>query len=137
MSARKERTQILVLGLTATVIFAAALMGGLVLQDYFSPILPRTRVTLLPNEGPFSFNGTNPVITVQPHTLVEILLVNTGLVEHDFVIDDFAVHLYPDVEPSHQGSVTFYANRSGTYTYYCSVPGHRELGMEGKLVILG
>jgi uncharacterized cupredoxin-like copper-binding protein len=25
----------------------------------------------------------------------------------------------------------------GTWTYYCSVPTHRSLGMEGKLTITG
>jgi uncharacterized cupredoxin-like copper-binding protein len=25
--------------------------------------------------------------------------------------------------------------KPGTYTYYCSVPGHRSGGMQGKLVV--
>ncbi|MEX2446878.1 MAG: cupredoxin domain-containing protein [Dehalococcoidia bacterium] len=64
---------------------------------------------------------------------VSVTLDNVGSAEHDFVIeelDDFdVVHAAPGTSAA--GTVTLEA---GTYTYYCSVPGHRTT-MEGTLEI--
>lgn len=117
-------------------------MGGLLAQQYFLQVIPKAEITLFAteknqNDKPYGYNGTNSAFTVRTGTLVQVTLFNTGVVMHDFVIDDLAVHLLPDVEPSHSGTVTFLASRAGTYTYFCSIPGHKELGMQGQLTILG
>ncbi len=35
------------------------------------------------------------------------------------------------------GGLVFTPTRAGEYEYFCTVPGHRELGMRGKLVVRG
>ena len=57
---------------------------------------------------------------------------NKSTVVHDIVIDDKG-----EGEQVKDGGVSkFSANFTpGTYEYYCSVPGHREAGMEGKLTV--
>lgn len=52
---------------------------------------------------------------------------------HNFVIDD-VVDL-GGIAPGETKSVTFTVAEPGTYTYYCSVGNHRDLGMEGTLTV--
>ena len=52
---------------------------------------------------------------------------------HDFTIDDLDAHVAAGGGDTAEGGFT--ADEAGTYTYYCSVPGHRGAGMEGTLVV--
>jgi plastocyanin len=61
---------------------------------------------------------------------VTIEVVNSGTVEHDFTLDEAGVKIPTPATETASGSFTVAA---GTYTFYCSVPGHREAGMEGTL----
>jgi plastocyanin len=54
-------------------------------------------------------------------------------VEHDFIIeglDDDREIAFCDPGGTATGTFTVEA---GSYTYYCSIPGHRQAGMEGTL----
>ena len=53
---------------------------------------------------------------------------------HDFVIDEFAVAT-KQVQTGGESSVTFIADKAGTFEFYCSVGKHREMGMVGTLVV--
>jgi plastocyanin len=70
-----------------------------------------------------------------PAGTVEITLVNEGAAQHDLVIEELGdLELIPLVDPGDTvtGSVDL---EPGTYTFYCSVPGHRAAGMEGTLTV--
>lgn len=52
---------------------------------------------------------------------------------HDFTIDELDAHVAADRGDTEEGGFT--ADEPGRYTYYCTVAGHREAGMEGTLVV--
>lgn len=67
---------------------------------------------------------------------IEITMDNTGSVFHNLAIegipeDEFVV----EADPGASGSATL-ALAPGEYAFFCSVPGHREAGMEGTLVVV-
>ena len=64
---------------------------------------------------------------------VEFSLVNVGAVEHDLVIEEAGDTEVAFADPGETvtGSIDLEA---GTYTYYCSIPGHRA-SMEGTLEV--
>lgn len=59
-----------------------------------------------------------------------------GTGPHDLVVDGYGVRT-PLLDPGNSVPVTVALDKAGTYEYYCSVPGHKEGGMVGTLVVRG
>ncbi|MGN6490335.1 MAG: copper-containing nitrite reductase [Devosia sp.] len=79
----------------------------------------------------------NPLLSAAEGQVVQITLINGEGAEHDIVFADQG----PAGSSSHivgkgaSTSIAFVASKAGDYLYYCSVPGHRLAGMEGKFLI--
>lgn len=53
---------------------------------------------------------------------------------HDWVVDEFNART-TRVSTGGKTSVTFTADKTGTFEYYCSVGSHRAKGMKGNLIV--
>lgn len=71
--------------------------------------------------------------SIAADTDVKIQVTNTGVLQHDFVVEntDFKTKLLNGGEET---DLTLNLP-AGSYLYYCSVSGHREAGMQGKLTV--
>ena len=78
---------------------------------------------------------SNPTLTADPGDTVSITLINGDGVTHDLTIDEFNVTTGTLDMLDQQQTITFTADQAGTFAYYCSQPGHRAAGMEGKLIV--
>lgn len=91
-------------------------------------------------------------ITVNVGQPIKLVLKNNGTVLHDLVSMDAKVEvmeehgaehdmagmettLHAAVEPGQESTIEFKATQAGTYTFNCSVAGHKEAGMVGKLIV--
>ena len=61
------------------------------------------------------------------------IVLSSEVLLHDFTIDEFEGHVAADAGETAEGG--FRADQAGRLTFYCSVEGHREDGMEGTLVV--
>ncbi len=77
----------------------------------------------------------NPDLVVQPGDIVEITLLNGDGVQHDLVLGDFQVASGRLAEKGAKLKVVFKAETAGVYAYWCSLPGHRQAGMQGRLIV--
>lgn len=64
---------------------------------------------------------------------VNLKLVNGGRITHDLTIP--ALGFQAVVQPGQETTVGLPGSATGTYEFYCSIPGHREAGMIGRLVV--
>lgn len=79
-------------------------------------------------------------IAFQPNTLsipadtdVTITLHNKGSLQHDFAID--GTDYVTDLTNGGDSASVVVNLPAGEYTYYCTVTGHREAGMQGTLTV--
>jgi nitrite reductase (NO-forming) len=79
----------------------------------------------------------NPDLVVKPGVSVRITLINGDNMPHDVYLPDFDARSLLVVNRGDQVHVTFRveAGQAGTYVYYCTQPGHRQAGQEGRLIV--
>lgn len=96
------------------------------------------------------------VINVSAGSPVELTLINEGAIEHDFVIEVIPVtnvsssnsgehhmaidehsefDLHTSTAAGETSTLIFTPTESGTYQIICSVPGHKDAGMVGELIV--
>jgi plastocyanin len=98
-----------------------------------APIAPTTQLALAASpSGALSYNTKQ--LSAKAGT-VQITMANMSPLEHNVTIASGSTVL--GATPTFVGgsrSVTVKL-KAGTYTFYCSVPGHRQAGMEGTLTV--
>jgi plastocyanin len=67
---------------------------------------------------------------------VTVDFTNPQPTTHDVAIEDSGGQMVGKTELVAEGASSAVVDlKPGTYTYYCTVPGHREAGMEGTLTV--
>lgn len=71
-------------------------------------------------------------ISVNKGDLVRIKVTNTKGT-HDFTLDEYNIKKMTPL--NEEIIIEFTADKAGEFEYYCSVPGHRQGGQVGKLIV--
>lgn len=81
--------------------------------------------------------NVNPVLRAKVGDTVEITISSGEGAEHDIVIPELKAaskHFNAATGPT---TLRFKVTQAGKFTYYCSIPGHRQIGMEGVFEVAG
>jgi len=76
----------------------------------------------------------NPTLEVQKGDRVTIILVDGEVMMHNLYIEGYDIQSADVMNPGDRVTVSFTADKEGTFAYYCAIPGHRQT-MEGKLIV--
>jgi len=77
----------------------------------------------------------NPQLNAKPGDVVQITLVNGDGAEHDVSFPDFNSTSSRVIGLGASTVIVFKVDKTGTFAYFCTMPGHRQAGMEGKFVV--
>ena len=134
------------LALLSALLFSTAAAQEQVQEAPPAEYLPNVSYTLTTGlaDGRMAFIGVggaidgvaNPNLVAQPGQVVQITLINGDNVAHDIIVDDFP-GAHSEIVDREGGSTTivFRADEVGNFNYWCTIPGHRQAGMEGVLTV--
>jgi len=108
----------------------------------YTPDISITLKTTIGSSG-MAFEGVgghidgvlNPKIEVPINAIVQITLIDGDGAVHDIALPDFNVHSDSLDGKDASTVVVFRADKNGNFDYFCTLPGHRAAGMEGKLIV--
>jgi nitrite reductase (NO-forming) len=95
-------------------------------------------------DGKFTYIGvgggidgiSNPVLSANVGDTVKITLTSDGI-EHDISFPDFNATSEHVVGKGSSTTLSFTVDKGGEFAYFCTIPGHREAGMEGEFNVAG
>lgn len=123
-------------GLATALIALAALVAGAIAVAAIpqgAGVSPATMAGLPALVSP-GMHFDQAELRARPGELVALRLENPHAAPHSFDIDALEVHVSM---PSGKEALALFKvpDAPGTYEFYCGVPGHREAGMVGTLII--
>lgn len=129
---------------------ALAVAASAVVAGCSSKAAGTAEVITLKTEG-YSFGLKE--LTLQQGKTYQLVLDNKDVQLHDFSIDKIGVKaehandshghdmggkkpdLHVAAEAGKSGRVTFTPTQEGSFTFYCTVDGHKDAGMVGKVIV--
>ncbi|MGH2453592.1 MAG: cupredoxin domain-containing protein [bacterium] len=79
------------------------------------------------------FSFSPQLIAVRTGEPTNLRLVNIGEELHDFTVAARRIHRA--TKPKETVTIGLHTDRPGEFEFYCSVTGHRERGMVGRIVV--
>ncbi|MCC7208175.1 MAG: hypothetical protein IT323_12775 [Anaerolineae bacterium] len=79
----------------------------------------------------------NPDLVVPPGSVVHLTVINGDGMPHDLAVPDLGVQLPMISGAGATSEARFLVEVAhvGTHSYFCTVAGHRQAGMEGRIVV--
>jgi len=74
------------------------------------------------------------VLDVKKGQSVCVILENDGVMAHNLRLDGLNLETRT-IQPGETDAFRFTPSKPGRYLFFCTVPGHREAGMEGNLAV--
>lgn len=93
-----------------------------------APTAETTEISV--NGTEFSFNPAS--ISVKAGEHIKLTFKNNGRASHNLILEGVGVGT-KTIGGGQTDVIEFTAPSSGTYNFFCSIPGHRTSGMEGSL----
>jgi nitrite reductase (NO-forming) len=79
----------------------------------------------------------NPTLKAKVGDTIEITISSGEGAQHDIVIPELNVKSAQFDKSTGPAKLRFKVTRAGTFEYYCTISGHRQVGMEGKFEVAG